>query len=869
MSGSDATESLNQILEQALRLKNHVLPPSRPHIDRGLEQIESQSRQLLTRATGEEDVFGAKTQLFLAKGGVDADELSGRVQDTRMDVAFESLHVLPDIDVEGFLRHEHEQSIVDTIDEGSLQTATSFEEYAEAVMQHEWNEYKKRVYRQCSQNANIHYDCVQEPAAFASMITRPVNAGPAMNTRTARYLTVVKNLNDSRLAKGTYAVINAFEEATLAMGTQPQWQQVAECWRVLASVLGEKDARKGEFKRGPLLQGQYLRAYNDTQGPARAGLYRQFIAGAQSHLESQFLLYMDKQIHGNLREANLGGVPSAINTVRAFLNLPLWRNSMLGNPNIEVIQGAPIWATTYLLLRSGKFADARDYVLGHRSLFDAVEPTFQEYLCAYLDNDRRLPKILQDRLHAEFNQRLRHARETTDPYKFALYKIIGRCELRKKTIQEVVHTIEDYLWLQFMLLSDEQEANVLATEKYTLAELQSILLKFGPEHFNQRGSNPLHYLQVLLLTGQFERAISYLYELDDFYSEAVHFAIAMAYYGVIRHHANHSTVRLVSTQKDAGGVTLSSLDYAKVIYQYAHHFRDSAEDAFHYLSLLCFDESTPAGKTYTNICHSWMRELILESKDYEPLLGSPQNDGTIAPGCMQRYMSLVGFASTKAFTSAVTIKAAEACDANGQFLDAVKLFNIGEEYDRVYRILIHQLGNRLATHRQRARQGLREPADELVSQAQNIQAHYERFSHILSKVSPEHQTTLRTLIRLYSFFVDCSNERYEEALLLMEEQRLLPLQGDLPAILQRCEELNDLDDAIVRNLPELILATMDAIYQVYKRLKDSPYTDIGRQNKMAQLRAKGRALMVFAGMNQYRTPTDVYAQLNKLDVLMG
>jgi hypothetical protein len=56
-----------------------------------------------------------------------------------------------------------------------------------------------------------------------------------------------------------------------------------------------------------------------------------------------------------------------------------------------------------------------------------------------------------------------------------------------------------------MLLSHEQDANVLASERYTLVELQETLVRFGPDHFNQRGSNPLHYLQVLLLTGQFER----------------------------------------------------------------------------------------------------------------------------------------------------------------------------------------------------------------------------------------------------------------------------------------------------------------------------------------------------------------------------
>ena len=56
-----------------------------------------------------------------------------------------------------------------------------------------------------------------------------------------------------------------------------------------------------------------------------------------------------------------------------------------------------------------------------------------------------------------------------------------------------------------MLLTNEQDAQGLSSEQYTLTELQEALVKFGPDHFNQRGSNPLHYLQVLLLTGQFER----------------------------------------------------------------------------------------------------------------------------------------------------------------------------------------------------------------------------------------------------------------------------------------------------------------------------------------------------------------------------
>jgi hypothetical protein len=56
-----------------------------------------------------------------------------------------------------------------------------------------------------------------------------------------------------------------------------------------------------------------------------------------------------------------------------------------------------------------------------------------------------------------------------------------------------------------MLLSDEHDANVGSSERYTPSDLQEVLLKFGPDHFSQQGANPLRYLQVLLLSGQFER----------------------------------------------------------------------------------------------------------------------------------------------------------------------------------------------------------------------------------------------------------------------------------------------------------------------------------------------------------------------------
>lgn len=51
-------------------------------------------------------------------------------------------------------------------------------------------------------------------------------------------------------------------------------------------------------------------------------------------------------------------------------------------------------------------------------------------------------------------QRLEYGQQSVDPYKLILYKIIGRCELNKKSLPDVVATTEDYVWLQVRLLGE-------------------------------------------------------------------------------------------------------------------------------------------------------------------------------------------------------------------------------------------------------------------------------------------------------------------------------------------------------------------------------------------------------------------------------
>ena len=126
----------------------------------------------------------------------------------------------------------------------------------------------------------------------------------------------------------------------------------------------------------------------------------------------------------------------------------------------------------------------------------------------------RLPKQLRDRFLSEYNQRIRYLTDSSgDPFKHALYKLIGRTEISRRNVPGVTNTTEDWLWVQLMLVressgsggGDSAAANEPGFDKFTLRDLAKVLVKFGENHFDPKGQRPLLYFQVLLLSGQFER----------------------------------------------------------------------------------------------------------------------------------------------------------------------------------------------------------------------------------------------------------------------------------------------------------------------------------------------------------------------------
>lgn len=64
----------------------------------------------------------------------------------------------------------------------------------------------------------------------------------------------------------------------------------------------------------------------------------------------------------------------------------------------------------------------------------------------------RLPKTHRDHLQAVYNAHMLHS-STADPFKLALYKLMGKLEPTRRSVPQVTTTAEDWLWFQLAMVN--------------------------------------------------------------------------------------------------------------------------------------------------------------------------------------------------------------------------------------------------------------------------------------------------------------------------------------------------------------------------------------------------------------------------------
>jgi len=308
--------------------------------------------------------------------------------------------------------------------------------------------------------------------------------------------------------------------------------QLVDAWRILQSIVGQPN-EDGEIvePKERAFASLYIRATESPNGEDALRLRKMVENGARRHLEKQYREVMDETVRKNPLIAKMGGIPSTINKFKAYTRVqesvhPEWKDE-----NFDIIDGLPVWVFIFYLLRAGCVHEILAYVKENLQAIQKIDRNFHHYIGSYCSNpDRKLSRQMVERMQSEFQQR-NTDNSKQDKFRIAVYKIIGRIELNKRSLPDVCPTAEDWLWLQLVLTREVKRGDEPAQQVFTLLDFQKSILAYGAKHFMSKTSNIGLYFQMLLCCGLFEQAVQYLYNFQ--LVDSTHFAIGLVYYGLL------------------------------------------------------------------------------------------------------------------------------------------------------------------------------------------------------------------------------------------------------------------------------------------------------------------------------------------------
>nr|KAJ3421523.1 hypothetical protein HK105_003229 [Polyrhizophydium stewartii] len=900
----------------------------------------------------------SRTAYLLAKQGFDAERVSQTLAQIDLANTFEPLQGVPDADIDAYLRNEHENIVSVAIEETKNQVALDFEQHFEQRLARDWANIKKRTFDQMghqpSRSARLtgagssgmlgvvpEGDGVVGSDAFgASSLLQlgGTRGGISSQPRLRAFSLVVKALNESRLKNAPFNPVAAFGAAAEDLPSDGQQQVIARCWTLLLSMLG---GRKALDKRP---QGHFAATYRLTEEPGISEQATQFrselVAGGRQWLQDSYRSWVSDHVRSNYVE--IGGLPTVHAEVDAILKIRFMRHNRWALSWLDTSVGdTPFWAHVFMLVRMGKQDDALTYIQRHQAdLAKTSDRNFLTYFKAWMDaGDGRLPKTYRDKLLGEWNGGIRDyigsakSSPKGDLFKYTLYKIIGRCEMSVKNVRsaDVVQTTEDYLWLQLMLVQEEILPTDAAYERFTLRDFSAQMQKYGIDHFK---SKSLWFL-VLMLCGEFERAVSELIQDPVFAVDGLHFATAMAYYGVLRVPENPRGTPMGASMLNVKPVTLSTgtpyeiayFHFAKAIINLVRAWaRSDPFDAMHYVYLLGLIGSpldsrpaqsltsmpgafggpaTPSARRaaassalisssaveYTRLSHQIICEFVLATKLFAELLGEVRPDGGTTSGHVKIHRALVHLDSEQDFMQCIVLAAAQDAENESRLEEAIKLYHLAGLYDKVLCLLNAHLGERLlqqtffpseASGESAAQRAARSTTDvslpsisisaSPIEDTEQLLRFYQSRPQTASALTPKTVATCTTLIQLSRFRIQHDQARDEAALSTLYRLNILPVTPTVDSVQTSTDAFHQLDESVARVMPQIMLMAMqslDRLYKAWTEKRGGLGFGVPADGRISDVRARARALMMFAGLVQYRIPGDVFAKMNRLDVMMS
>ncbi|OJJ84895.1 linker nucleoporin NIC96 [Aspergillus glaucus CBS 516.65] len=729
--------------------------------------------------------------------------------------------------------------------------------------------------------------------------------GPAVHAPDLRFLREkmgyyadrVQLLNSARLQGHTFPVLHEFSGVEQhAGGDVPR--QLFDAYQALICIVNESSKVMSASDPGSIQERRFSEDYLDEIPNSRKAinLRKRIVEGSRSFLEKSFYDEVENVIAKNPREAQLGGIPSVINKIRAYIRLRAARKDLAPDgTELQMVGQDYCWILIFYLLRCGFVTEAAEYVSQDPG-FRSLDHKFVTYMTTYAQN-RRLPRDLQQKINGEYQQRSRNAPENTvDPYRMACYKIIGRCELSRRRLEGINQSVEDWIWLQFTLAREDDRAEEVAGDVFGLEDIQTDITEIGQRVFGKGQEGPGGYGTFFLLQilgGMFEQAVSYLGSYVPV--SAVHFAVALAYYGLLR----------VSDFYTSGEEILSftvkqhpQINFGYLVTQYTREFRTGfVEAAVDYFSLLCLNADLPGslGKSQASVCHEALREFILETRDFAKLLGDIRSDGTRIKGVIEQRLGLIKLVDQDEFLKTITVQAAAVADDKGLITDAVLLYHLAEDYDRVIDIINRALSDAVAvdlggsglklqpllprTHRLEDGQEVAEPGSSLsltavedpVVLAKNMIGLYNTNALYYQRIRQVNRDTCGLLLRMMEAKAEVEAGKWTPALDAINGLNILPLRarGSVSYIRSAAQAFSSFPPIISRNVGHVIMWSIACIGHERERLNSGAYENEIRQGMADELLVMAKDLMIFSGMVKYKLPPRVYETLARAGAGIG
>ncbi|XP_056137865.1 nuclear pore complex protein Nup93 isoform X2 [Lampris incognitus] len=792
-------EGFGELLQQAEQLAAETEAISElPHVEKNLQEIQQAGERLrsrtLTRTS--QDAADVKASILLGSRGFDIFNISQRLESLSAATTFEPLEPVRDTEIQGFLKNERDNALLSAIEESRRRTFLLAEEYHRESMLVQWEQVKQRVLNTLLGAGEDALDISQD--VEPSFVSEVAVAG-----RSA--------LDSVEVAYGQQIYI--FNEKIVNGHIQPS---LGDLCASVAESLDDKNVSDMWLMVKQMTDVLLVPAKDTWKSRTAVDMQMAFVRQALNFLENSYKKYTMVTVFGNLHQAQLGGVPGTYQLVRSFLNIKL-PGPLPGMQDGE-IEGHPVWAVIYYCLRCGDLNAAMQVVNRVQHQLGDFKTWFQDYMN---NPDRRLTPASENKLRIHYRRVLRNS---ADPYKRAVFCLVGKCDVSDNH-GEVADKTEDYLWLKLNQVYFDDDGSSPPQDRLTLPQLQKQLLEdYGESHFSA-SQQPFLYFQVLFLTAQFEAAVAFLFRVERLRSHAVHVALVLYELRLLLKSSGQSAQLL---SREAGDPPMvRRLNFIRLLMLYTRKFESTdPREALQYFYFLRNEKDTQG----ENMFMRCVSELVIESREFDMLLGRLEKDGSRKPGVIDKFAG-----DTRAIISKVALEA----ENKGLFEEAVKLYDLAKNPDKVLELM-----NRLLS--------------PVIAQVSAFQSNRERLKNTALAIAERYRSQ------------SIAGEKAVDSTFYL----LLDLMTFFDAY-----HAGHIDRAydVRHNLSEVLLATMNILFTQYKRIKGAPAGVQGQPQRTIedidmwyqQLRSQARSLITFAGMIPYRMAGDTNARLVQMEVLMN